>query len=252
MDRMFDVSKRAIEKATGTLWPRRSIVSGAPSGTDACLTPDDFRSLTFIRGAICRSCGSPQDIAVGPDHVCSPCLVRRSKWNRARAPLVYDDHAAKPILALKRAGRRDGLHTMAGWIQQSAKDVLEEADLVTAVPLHRLRLAERGYNQAVWLAAAVSRRSGIPFQADILKRLKNTPSQGGMSARARRRNVSGAFRVRQKFTARIAGQNIVLVDDVLTTGATVDACANALIRCGAKNVDVVTVARVVREQDITI
>ena len=252
MDRMFDVSKRAIDKATGTLWPRRSIVSGQPSGGDACLTPEDFKCLRFIAGPVCDACGIPQQSGLVDDFVCAACTARAPAWRKARAALEYDDHAARPILALKRAGRRDGLATMAGWMRRAAGDILGETDLITAVPLHRKRLIERGYNQAVWLASALSRQAGLPMQARVLVRQKNTHSQGGLSARARHRNVSGAFSVPQKYRAQIAGKRLVLVDDVLTTGATVNACVKALNRAGARSVDVVTVARVVREQDVTI
>ena len=251
MDWMFDVSKRAVEKATGTLWPHRSIVSGEPAG-DACLTPEDFSCLSFISGAICDLCGVPQQIAGGEPTICAACTAKAPDWRRARAALAYDDYSARPILALKRAGRRDGLSTMAGWMERAAGDVLSETHMITAVPLHRARLMDRGYNQAVWLGAALGRRTGLPFQADILKRQRNTPTQGGLSARARRRNVAGAFSVAKKCGPKIAGQRLVLVDDVLTTGATVNACVKALLKGGARSVDVVTVARVVREQDITI
>ena len=252
MDWMFDASKRAIEKATGTLWPARSILTNRPAGNGACLTADDLRALRFIAGPICQRCGVPQEIGTGEDLVCAACIAREPRWQRARAALVYDDHSARPILALKRAGRRDGLATMARWMHRAAADVLADADLITAVPLHRSRLAERGYNQAIWLGAALGRCSDVPFQAGLLHRKRKTPSQGGLSARARHRNVAGAFDAAPRHSGDIAGQNIVLVDDVLTTGATVAACVAALKRAKAASVDVVTVARVVHEQDATI
>lgn len=249
MDRMFELSKRAIDKATETLWPHRSIITGQPSGGRACLTPDDFKQLHFIAGPVCDVCGVPQ---ISYIERCAACIGKSPKWRKARAALVYDDHSARPILALKRAGRRDGLAVMANWMKRAARDCLSDADLVTAVPLHRSRLAERGYNQAVWLAAALSRVSNVPFHAALVQRTKNTPSQGGLSARARKRNVSGAFHVHEKYKYQVIGKRLVLVDDVLTTGATVQACVSTLLNAGAISVDVVTVARVVREQDMTI
>ena len=252
MDWMFDVSKRAVEKATGTLWPARSIVTNRPAGNGACLNPEDFSALTFIAGPICKRCGVPQQIGHGDDLVCAACIAREPVWQSARAALVYDEHSARPILALKRAGRRDGLATMARWMHRAAGDVLKSADLVTAVPLHRSRLATRGYNQAIWLGAALGRCSDVRFEAELLRRKRNTRSQGGLSARARRRNVSGAFDVLSQRESDVAGRNIVLVDDVFTTGATVSACVKALQRAKARRVDIVTVARVVQDRDITI
>ena len=252
MDWMFDVSKRAVEKATSTLWPTRSILTNRPAGNRACLNPEDFQALSFISGPVCQRCGVPMSFAYGDDLTCAACIARAPAWQSARAALVYDDSSARPILALKRAGRRDGLPTMARWMHRAAGDILEGADLITAVPLHRSRLAARGYNQAIWLGAALGRQSDIRFEPELLRRKRNTRSQGGLSARARRRNVSGAFNVLQQREADVAGRSIVLVDDVLTTGATVTACVAALKRAKARRVDVVTVARVVQDQDVTI
>ncbi len=252
MDWMFDVSKRAVEKATGTLWPTRSIVTNRPAGNGACLTPEDFRALEFIAGPVCERCGCPQEVSSGHGAVCAACLASEPVWDRARAALVYDDHSARPILALKRAGRRDGLSTMARWMHRAGSDVLMQADMVTAVPLHRARLAQRGYNQAIWLGAALGRCSDLPFHSGLLRRKRNTKSQGGLSARARLRNVAGAFEIVEKRRMDVQDRNIVLVDDVLTTGATVSACVSALKKAGAARVDIVTVARVVHERDTTI
>ncbi|MEH6694956.1 MAG: ComF family protein [Hyphomonas sp.] len=156
------------------------------------------------------------------------------------------------MLDLKRSGRRDGLQTLSGWMVQAGRDLVAEADLIVPVPLHYARLARRGFNQSAWLGQAICRISGTPILGDAIKRTRRTPSQAGLSARQRRRNVAGAFTVRKAALSRISGRRVLLVDDVLTTEATLSACTRALKQAGATHVDVLVSARVVRETDVTI
>lgn len=157
----------------------------------------------------------------------------------------YDDASKKPILALKRADRLDLVLPFARWLERTGKPLIEEADVVVPVPLHWTRLWTRRYNQSALLAKRLAR--GKPLALSALRRVRATPSQGEMvSAKARRRNVRGAFMVEAKYHTLLAGKSVLLIDDVLTTGATVAACARALKRAGAARVFVLTLARVVR------
>ena len=156
------------------------------------------------------------------------------------------------MLDLKHSGRRDGLQTLAGWMMAAGGALITEADLIVPVPLHYTRLVARGFNQSAWLAQAIGRAGGRPVSVDALKRTRRTPSQAGLSSRGRRRNVSGAFVVHARALKRIQDAQVLLVDDVLTTGATLNACARALKRAGARQIDVLLLARVVRETDVTI
>jgi ComF family protein len=134
----------------------------------------------------------------------------------------------------------------ANWLARAGAELLSDADAIVPVPLHPIRLWARRYNQSAELARALSRRSGIPVAMDLLVRSKRTPSQGAMpSAGARRRNVQGAFKVSEAGKANVAGRTILLVDDVLTTGSTVDSCSRTLKRAGAARVYVLALARVV-------
>ena len=135
---------------------------------------------------------------------------------------------------------------------RAGRELLEEADLLTPVPLHYRRLVSRGFNQSAWLAAEVARNSDVPLCVDAMKRIRATPSQAGLAARARKRNVAGAFKVRKSRRKRVEDKRVILIDDVLTTGATLTACTRALKQAGAARVDVLVLARVVREEDVTI
>ena len=158
--------------------------------------------------------------------------------------MIYGDVSRDLVLGLIYQGRRHGLVMLGGWMAGAGAELPAEADLILPLPLHYFRLVRRGFNQSGWLAAALSRSSGVRLSVDALKRARATPIQGGMSAAARRRNVQGAFPVRASRKALIRGRRVLLVDDVMTTGATAAACALAVKRAGAACVDVLTLARV--------
>ena len=252
MDQQRRVSKGFLRTIADVLWPPRSLVSGQRGAGKGPLSPSEFAAIHFIAGAVCETCGSPMEVDLGPGAVCAPCIARPPGWSRARAALVYDAASRRIVLDLKRSGRRDGLQVMAGWMAQAGRQLLDEADLIIPVPLHYTRLASRGFNQSAWLATTLARLTGTPCRVAALKRQRRTPTQGGLSARARRRNVAGAFTVPPRSAGLVEGKRVLLVDDVLTTGATLAACTRALKQAGARNIDVLVLARVVRETDVTI
>lgn len=252
MGRIALAAKGALRSGGELIWPSRALVSGRRDGGQGALPLDEWVRLSFITGPVCDACGQPQESDLGEVALCAACQARPPSWHRARAALIYDEASRRPVLDLKRAARRDGLSVMASWMVQAGGDLLEDADILIPVPLHYLRLVSRGYNQAGWLASAVAKRSGVPVRVDILKRVKATPSQGGKSRRARARNVAGAFAVPERKRGAIDGKCVLLVDDVLTTGATLRGCARILRRAGAREVNVLTLARVVRASDISI
>ena len=252
MNQSAGFAKQALRRAAEFMWPSRSLVSGRRTGAEGAVPPEDWAQLQFITAPLCDTCGIPFEIDLGHGALCAACLARPPKWGRARAALAYNDGSRKPILDLKYAGRRDGVATMAGWMATAGRDLLTSADLIIPVPLHYRRLIRRGYNQSGWLAGGIGALTGTPIAHAAIKRTKATRTQGGLSARLRRRNVAGAFAIRRSASKRIKGARIVLVDDVLTTGATLSACVRVLKAAGAANVDVLVLARVVRERDITI
>jgi ComF family protein len=158
--------------------------------------------------------------------------------------VLYDDASRDLILQFKHADRTDLARLLSGWVSRAADDLLASADAVAPVPLHRSRLLARRYNQAAEIARPLARRHGLSFLPDTLVRSKRTESQAGKSGSGRRRNVAGAFTVPPGRRRRVEGRRILLIDDVLTTGATAEACARALLAAGASAVDLAVVARV--------
>ncbi|WP_298915813.1 ComF family protein [uncultured Algimonas sp.] len=222
---------------------------------DTVLPPTDdtdlFTQLTFLDEPCCASCGYPFDHEVTGlagisafDLLCAACLARRPAYATARSALQYDDASRSLVLAFKHGGHTDRLHTFAAQMHRAGRVALAHADLIVPVPLHRTRLVKRRYNQSALLARALSRRCGVPMDAHMLLRPRKTPSQGGLSAAGRRRNVQGAFEVARP--EAVAGRRLVLVDDVMTTGATLEACTRTLKRAGAARVDALCLARVVK------
>lgn len=237
---------------SGMIWPQRSLITHRELAGPGALEPHLWSKLQFLSEPMCARCGTLFEIAVEPGQVCAACIADPPAYERARAALVYGDVSRELVLGLKYQGRRDGLTLLAGWMASAGKPLLEEAELIVPVPLHYFRLVRRGFNQSGWLAAALARSSGVRLSVDALKRVRATPIQGGLSATGRRRNVQGAFRVRGTARGLVKGKRVLLVDDVLTTGATAEACTLALKRAGARCVDVLTLARVAGPRSVAI
>lgn len=206
------------------------------------LSPDAWARIAFIEDPVCDGCGSPFEYDLGTR--CPACLARRRRFDRARAACLYDEHSRELVLQLKHADRTDLARLFAQWLSRAARDLVEEADAVVPVPLHRLRLLRRRYNQAAEVARPLARTAGLEFLPDALVRVRRTASQGGRTPGGRRRNVAGAFAVPAARRRLVEGRHILLVDDVLTTGATAEACARALKQAGAAGVALAVIAKV--------
>lgn len=205
-----------------------------------------WEAIDFLAPPMCVVCGYPFELEPAEGPVCGACMRRRPAYDRARSVMAYDAGSRDLVLGFKHADRTEGAPAYATWMARAAADLLDDIGLIAPVPLHRWRLLKRRYNQSALLANRMGRRTGIRVAPELLVRRRNTPSQGAMTTDGRWRNVQGVFGVHPRHTGRITGQRVLLVDDVLTTGATVEACARALRKAGAAGVDVVTLARVVR------
>lgn len=241
-------ARRAVLGLLDAVLPPRCLACGAIVESQGRLCAGCWRSLTFLAPPQCRLCGYPLPHALPEAPLCGACAVEPPAFDRARAALRYDEGARGLILAFKHADRTDSAPAFGRWLARAGAELLAGADLIAPVPLHRWRLLKRGYNQAAILARALARESGVPLVPDLLQRRRATRSQQGLSGQARLANVTAAaFRPHPWHKARLGGRRVVLVDDVMTTGATVGACAQVLRRAGAAEVEVLTLARVVRD-----
>ena len=201
--------------------------------------------LSFIAQPYCPRLGIPFVYDPGPGLLSMEAIADPPAYQRARAAVRYDDVARTLVHALKYHDRTDLAPAMGRWMARAGEELLDEADVLVPVPLHWRRGWSRRYNQSGALACVIERQSGVPVARDVLRRIRPTQQQVGLSRSQRASNVQGAFKVSPEKAHEIQGRRVVLVDDVLTSGATTDACARALLRARAAQVDVLVFARVV-------
>ncbi|MBN9597448.1 MAG: ComF family protein [Afipia sp.] len=201
--------------------------------------------LSFIAPPFCARLGIPFVYDPGPGLLSMQAIADPPAYQRARAAVRYDDVARTMVHALKYQDRTDLAPTMGRWMARAGQELLGEADALVPVPLHWRRGWSRRYNQSGALAAVIGQSSHLPMIGNALRRVRPTLQQVGLSRADRALNVQGAFKVPLEKKSSVQGRKIVLVDDVLTSGATVDACARALLRARAASVDVLVFARVV-------
>src|SRR5579862_2619657 len=224
--------------------PPRCLACGTVVGEPDALCGQCWAAMTFFAAPWCAVCGLPFPHPMGEGAVCADCARERASWDRARSVLRYDKHSRRLVLGLKHGDRTHLAKALGGWMHRAGGEILEGADFILPVPLHWTRLFARRYNQAGLLAHAIHAAGGPPVAPDWLVRRRRTPSQGRLGAAARVRNVRGAFFLRPGRS--VAGKHLVIVDDVLTSGATVEECARVLRREGAASVGVLTLARALR------
>lgn len=239
---------RAVGRAALDLvLPPLCLKCHAPVAEPQSVCAPCWNDLRFLTAPQCAQCGLPFPHALGEGIKCAACIAHPPPLTKLRAALAYDDASRDLILGFKHADKLEPVPLFARWVVTASHDALADADLLIPVPLHWMRLASRRYNQAAVLAQEIGKLTGIPVDTSTLLRTKQTRSQGEMpSARARAKNVVRAFALDASARTKIAGRKVVLVDDVLTTGATVNACAKILLKGGASAVSVVTLARVLR------
>ena len=238
--------RKLATRALDIVLPPRCLSCGGSVGEHGQLCAACWAAVSFIAPPFCAACGTPFAFDGGAGALCGACIAARPLYDRARAVMRYDDGARALVLGFKHADRTDRAPALARWMARAGAELLAGADVIVPVPLHRWRLLHRRFNQSALLAHELGRVAGRPVVAHLLRRKRNTPSQGALTRAQREDNVAGAFLLRPGQAARVAARRVLLVDDVLTTGATATACTKVLLRAGATAVDVLTVAHVIR------
>ena len=238
------IVSRAVRPALDLLLPPTCPSCHMRVDQPHALCAECWGRLRLIGAWRCRSCGVPFEMDAGDGVICGACAAEPPPWDRARAAVVYDDGAKDLVLAFKHADRTDLGRALAQMMAGAGADLLDEADVIAPTPLHWMRLAQRGYNQAAMLSARLAAMRGLAHAPTALRRVKRTPKLAVASVSKRQRTLSGA--IAPKRGLALNGARVLLIDDVMTSGATAAARARALKAAGAGAVDVLCFARVLR------
>jgi ComF family protein len=242
--RAASLGLRFAKAAVDTLYPPTCLACRAATEAHGALCPRCWSAMRFIERPFCERLGTPFEQDLGQGLISPQAMADPPVFARARAVARFEDGPARKLAhRLKYSDRAELARPIARWMTRAGADILGDADLIAPIPLHPVRLWRRRFNRAAMLAREVSRGAGKPCDVGALLRVKATPSQVGLSRAQRAENVQGAFRVAAG--AQVRDRKVVLIDDVLTSGATVNAASRVLLRAGASRVDVLVFARVV-------
>ncbi len=227
-----------------TVLPPTCLACDTPVEKEGQFCVGCFKAANFVAGPVCRCCGVPltHSLAGGAGQKCAPCVQAAPVFTQARAALRYDATAKKLILPLKYADHTEAAKGLAELMRRPGEALLQAANLLVPVPLHITRLRARRFNQAALLAIQLAKLTGRPLGVDTLIRARATAPLEGMDVQARRAEMLGAIELRPG--ADVRDKRVLLVDDVMTSGATANECARVLLAAGARRVDVLTAARV--------
>lgn len=243
------MSKKMLMQAVDVILPPRCPITGDIVDAQGMVSAGAWAGLQFVADPICSACGIPFDFdddETSGHGKCLACLEYPPPFTRARAPLIYNDTSRDLILGFKHGDKTHIVQSFTPWLLRSGAQMLSEADYLIPVPLHRIRLLMRRYNQAALITGVLSKATDIPHLPLALTRVRSTKSQGHLKTDERAKNVSKAFEASPKYADILKGKTVILIDDVYTTGATAKECAETLKSVGVKEVNVLTFARVLK------
>lgn len=237
-----------MKKIIDLILPPRCVQCGIHIFTTPGLCATCWEKIHFIDHPLCQKCGIPFEIADLHSSICLTCCHNMPSFNQMRSVFPYDDNSKPLILKFKHG---DALHLMpllVQWLHQAGQTLLAQCDVLVPVPLHWIRLWHRGYNQAALLAQGLSQMTGKIYLPHVLRRHRRTASQGTKNSQQRHHNVKKSFSIKSSQTDRVCNKNILLIDDVYTSGATIQECVKVLKKNGANQVDILTLARVIESR----
>jgi ComF family protein len=237
--------RAAVRSVVDLVLPSTCLACRKPVGAAGGLCAGCWTNMGFIARPYCERLGTPFPSDTGGALLSPAAIADPPAYDRARAAARYGDVARDLVHLLKYGDRLDLAKPLGAWMARAGAELLEDADALVPVPLHWSRLWQRRFNQSAALARTVSALSGVPVADHILARVRATPPQVGLGKSERARNVQAAFTVPKAARSEVKARKLVVIDDVLTSGATADACARVLRRAGASRVDVLVLARVV-------
>ena len=249
----FSVRSSALGRfclqAVDLLLPPRCLGTGEIVDSQGMITPACWSQLNFIDAPYCNCCGLPFSFGATADMLCAACLDDEPQFDTARACVIYNDISRQMILDFKYGDRLHAVDTFLPWLQRAGAGMLAQTDIIVPVPLHARRLWQRRFNQSALLAQSLARHNQhTTYLPDGLMRKRHTLPQKGLSRKERHENVKNAFAVAPRHTQQLSGKTVMIVDDVYTSGATLNECARILKKAGAAQVFVLTIARVTLEE----
>ncbi|KKB96192.1 DNA utilization protein GntX [Candidatus Arcanobacter lacustris] len=230
-------------KILDLIFPPKCLICGSLIASMPGLCSNCWANINFISKPACAKCNLPFEYDFGEDVICGACTASKPLYHKAKSVFIYDDFS-KPLLhGLKYQDKTHLAPYLASLMRIAAGDLLSYSDIIIPVPLHKKKLLSRLYNQSALLSLYLHKSTKIPFEPNLLIKHKNTKTQTGLTKKQRLSNIKGSFMINEKFIYQVKDKNIMLVDDVITTGATINACTRLLLKYGANKVNILTLAR---------
>lgn len=239
-----------IQSMLRVVYPPRCVACDESVDSDFGLCGACWRETPFIEGLCCDACGRPLPGVSDRAEYCDDCLTTPRPWKQGRAAFLYEGMGRKLTMALKHGDKHEIVHPAALWLSRAARDILNPNAIVAPIPLHWTRLLKRRFNQSALIAKEFAAKNEMPFLPDLLVRHRKTLSLGGQNADERFETLNGAIGVHQKHAQTIQDKPVLLIDDVMTSGATMTAAAQACLDAGARDVSSLVLARVAKGGEI--